>query len=485
MTLHTLTIHETHNLLKKKSFSAEELTESLLKRIEKVEPAVKAYITLTPEQALNEARNADRMISRGEMTPLTGIPLAIKDIISTKGTITTCASKILENYLPIYDATVLGKLKAAGAITLGKANMDEFAMGSSTENSYFGPSKNPWDLTTIPGGSSGGSAAAVAADECLGSLGTDTGGSIRQPATFCGVVGLKPTYGRVSRFGLIAFGSSLDQIGPLTKDVHDAALLMNVSAGYDPKDSTSVDIDAPDYTSFLKETLADITIGVPKEYFIEGIDPDVEISADKAIKVMESLGANIVKISLPHTEYALPVYYLIAPAEASSNLARYDGVKYGYRSPNDANLITMYKRTRSEGFGTEVKRRIMLGTYALSAGYYDAYYKKASQVRTLIKTDFEKAFRKCDVILTPTSPTPAFKIGEKIADPLQMYLSDVFTIPGNLAGIPAISIPCGFSRSGLPIGLQIMARHFAEGNLFQTAYAYEKSTEWHLKKPNL
>jgi len=485
MTLHTLTIHETHNLLKKKSFSAEELTKSLLKRIEKIEPAVKAYITLTPEQALNEARNADRMISRGEMTPLTGIPLAIKDIISTKGTITTCASKILENYLPIYDATVLGKLKAAGAITLGKSNMDEFAMGSSTENSYFGPSKNPWDLTTTPGGSSGGSAAAVAADECLGSLGTDTGGSIRQPATFCGVVGLKPTYGRVSRFGLIAFGSSLDQIGPLTKDVHDAALLMNVIAGYDPKDSTSVDIDAPDYTSFLKETLADITIGVPKEYFIEGIDPDVEISADKAIKVMKGLGAKIVKISLPHTEYALPVYYLIAPAEASSNLARYDGVKYGYRSSNDANLITMYKRTRSEGFGTEVKRRIMLGTYALSAGYYDAYYKKASQVRTLIKTDFEKAFQKCDVILTPTSPTPAFKIGEKIADPLQMYLSDVFTIPGNLAGIPAISIPCGFSRSGLPIGLQIMARHFAEGNLFQTAYAYEKSTEWHLKKPNL
>ncbi|MBW1679100.1 MAG: Asp-tRNA(Asn)/Glu-tRNA(Gln) amidotransferase subunit GatA [Deltaproteobacteria bacterium] len=485
MRLHTLTIHEVHERLKNKEFSAHELTKSLLERIEKVESKVNAYITLTPEKALQDAREADKMIARGEITPFTGVPLAIKDVLCTKGITTTCASKILENFIPIYDATVIKKLKKAGAVILGKTNMDEFAMGSSTENSHFGPTRNPWDLTTIPGGSSGGSAAAVAADECIASLGTDTGGSIRQPAACCGIVGLKPTYGRISRFGLIAFGSSLDQVGPLTKDVHDAALMMNVLAGHDPGDSTSVDIEVPDYTGFLKGKLPGIKIGVPKEYFIKGIDSETEMAVREAIKVMEGLGAKTVEISLPHTEYALPVYYLIAPAEASSNLARYDGVKYGYRSANDENLLTMYKKTRSEGFGPEVKRRIMLGTYALSAGYYDEYYGKASQIRTLIRMDFEKAFQKCDIIVTPTSPAPAFKIGEKVDDPLRMYLSDIFTIPANLAGIAAISVPCGFNHKGLPIGLQIISGPFAEEKIFQVAYAYEQNSDWHLKKPSL
>ena len=485
MDLHALTIHEAHEHLKNRDFSARELTQALLKRIEEVESKVKAYITVTQEKALNEAEQADNMIAAGEITPLTGIPLAIKDVLCTEGITTTCGSKILSNFMPVYDATVVRHLKKAGAITLGKVNMDEFAMGSSTENSAFGPSRNPWDLSTIPGGSSGGSAAAVAADECIASLGTDTGGSIRQPASCCGVVGLKPTYGRVSRFGLIAFGSSLDQVGPLTKDVRDAALLMNVLAGYDPQDSTSVNTEVPDYTTFLKSDLKGITIGVAKEYFIEGIDPEVEKAVKEALGILQSLGAKTVDIALPHTEYALPVYYLIAPAEASSNLARYDGVKYGYRAGKDENLIAMYKKTRSEGFGVEVKRRIMLGTYALSAGYYDAYYGKASQVRTLIRRDFEEAFKKCDVIVTPTAPTPAFKIGEKADDPLQMYLSDIFTIPVNLAGIAGISIPGGLTRNRLPIGLQIISGPFEEGKVLQTAFAYEQNTDWHVKKPNL
>ncbi|MBN2469036.1 MAG: Asp-tRNA(Asn)/Glu-tRNA(Gln) amidotransferase subunit GatA [Deltaproteobacteria bacterium] len=485
MQLHTLTIHEAHEQLKKKALSSQELTQSFLKRIEEVEARVKAYITLTPEQALEDAKEADRMIARGEMTALTGIPLAIKDVICTKGIATTCASKILGKFVPFYDATIYRRLKTAGAVTLGKANMDEFAMGSSTENSSFGPTRNPWDLSTIPGGSSGGSAAAVAADECIASLGTDTGGSIRQPASCCGIVGLKPTYGRVSRFGLIAFGSSLDQIGPLTKDVRDAALMMNVIAGYDPKDTTSVNTGVPDYTAFLKDDLAGVTIGVPREYFVAGIEAEVDTAVREAIEALKDLGANAVEISLPHTDYALSVYYLIAPAEASSNLARYDGVKYGFRSSDKGDLLNMYKRSRSEGFGPEVKRRIMLGTYALSAGYYDAYYKKASQVRTLIKKDFEKAFQTCDVIVTPTAPTPAFRIGEKIADPLQMYNSDVFTIPVNLAGIPASSIPCGFSSAGLPIGLQIIGGHFSEGKIMQVAHAYEQQTGWHKKRPLL
>jgi len=483
MDLHTLTIHKAHEGLKNRDFSARELTQALLARIEKVEPKIKAYITVTSEKALQEAEQADMMIAAGNLTPLTGIPLAIKDVLCTEEITTTCGSKILSNFVPVYDATVVRHLKKAGAITLGKANMDEFAMGSSTENSAFGPSHNPWDLSAIPGGSSGGSAAAVAADECIASLGTDTGGSIRQPAACCGVVGLKPTYGRVSRFGLIAFGSSLDQVGPLTKDVRDAALLMNVLAGYDPQDSTSVNKEVPDYTTFLRPDLKGITIGVAREYFIEGIDAEVEKAVKEALQVLQGLGAKTIDISLPYTEYALPVYYLIAPAEASSNLARYDGVKYGYRAGKNENLIAMYKKSRSEGFGAEVKRRIMLGTYALSAGYYDAYYGKASQVRTLIRKDFEEAFKKCDVIVTPTAPTPAFKIGEKTDDPLQMYLSDIFTIPVNLAGIAGISVPCGLTHNRLPIGLQIIAAPFEEGRVLQTAFAYEQNTDWHLKKP--
>jgi aspartyl-tRNA(Asn)/glutamyl-tRNA(Gln) amidotransferase subunit A len=485
MELHRLTIHEAHDLLRKKAVSARELTQSLLERIAGVEEKVKAFITLTPESALQEAEEADRRISRGELAPLTGIPLAIKDILCTRNITTTCASRILRSFVPVYDATVVEKVKSAGAVILGKANLDEFAMGSSTENSAYGPSRNPWDLTTIPGGSSGGSAAAVAADECLASLGTDTGGSIRQPAACCGVVGMKPTYGRVSRFGLIAFGSSLDQVGPLTKDVRDAALLLNVIAGYDPKDSTSLEVEVPDYESFLRADLQGVTIGVPKEYFIEGIDPEVTQAVREALAVMVSLGAKTKELSLPHTDYALPVYYLIAPAEASSNLARYDGVRYGHRAAGEEPLLSMYKKTRSEGFGTEVKRRIMLGTYALSAGYYDAYYGKASQVRTLIRRDFEEAFTKCDVLVTPTAPTPAFRIGEKTDDPLQMYLSDIFTIPVNLAGISGISLPCGFSSTGLPVGLQVIGGAFAEGKILQAAFAYEQATNWHRRKPAL
>ncbi len=486
MDLYDLTIHEAHERLRNRELSAKDLTNAVLERIEQVEPSVKAYITVTPEQARKDAENADRRIAQGEMTLLAGIPLAIKDVLCTQGIKTTCASKILKDFVPFYDATVMTKLKEAGAVTLGKVNMDEFAMGSSTENSHFGPTRNPWDLDAIPGGSSGGSATAVAAGECIASLGTDTGGSIRQPASFCGVVGLKPTYGRVSRYGLIAYGSSLDQVGPVTKDVRDAAMLLSVIAGYDSKDSTSVSIEVPDYSAFLKKDLAGLTVGVPREYFVEGIDREVESAVREALRVMKSLGATTVDISLPHTEYALPAYYLIAPAEASSNLARYEGVTYGLRLiDGDESLMAMYKRTRSQGFGAEVKRRIMLGTYALSAGYYDAYFKKASQVRTLIRQDFEQAFKECDIIVTPVAPTTAFKIGERLDDPIQMYLTDIFTIPANLAGIPGISVPCGFSRSGLPIGLQIMAGPFQEGNLLQAAYAYEQSTEWHIKKPQL
>jgi aspartyl-tRNA(Asn)/glutamyl-tRNA(Gln) amidotransferase subunit A len=380
---------------------------------------------------------------------------------------------------------VVQKLREAGAVFTGKTNMDEFAMGSSTETSYFGITRNPWDLERIPGGSSGGSAAAVAADECIASIGSDTGGSIRQPAALCGVVGMKPTYGRVSRFGLIAFASSLDQIGPFTKDVEDCAIMMGVIAGYDPRESTSVPTDVPDYREHLSRGIEGWTVGIPREYFIEGIDPEVMKAIQGAIKVVEGLGARCVEISLPHTEYCLAVYYIIAPAEASSNLARYDGVKYGFRSHDGRDLLEMYKKTRSEGFGAEVKRRIMIGTYALSSGYYDAYYKKASQVRALIKRDFDKAFKQCDVILTPTTPTPAFKIGEKTNDPLQMYLSDIFTISTNLAGIPGISVPCGFTAAGLPMGVQFLAGHFEEGKLIQIASAYEKSANFEKRRPLL
>ena len=485
MELYQLTAHRLHEMLLRKEVTCREITESVLKRIEKVEDRIHAYITLMPEQAMQQAARADALFQKGEAGPLTGIPLAIKDLICTQGVRTTCGSHILENFIPPYDATVVEKLKAAGTIFLGKANMDEFAMGSSTENSSFGPTRNPWDPTRIPGGSSGGSAAAVAADECIASLGSDTGGSIRQPASCCGIVGMKPTYGRVSRYGLVAFASSLDQIGPFAKDVRDTALLLTAISGHEPRDSTSVDIPVPDYTRALKNDVRSMVLGVPKECFIEGIDPEVESAVREAIRILEKLGARLVEVSLPHSDYALAVYYIIAPAEASSNLARYDGVKYGFRAQGNRDLLEMYKETRSQGFGTEVKRRIMLGTYALSAGYYEAYYRKASQVRTLIREDFQKAFSQCDVLLMPTAPTPAFHLGEKVDDPLQMYLSDIFTIPCNLAGLPGLSLPCGFSRPGLPIGLQVLSDHFQEEKIFRVAYAFEQNTEFHQRKPNL
>ncbi len=486
--LHYLTIHQAHKLLQEGQITSIELTEAVLRQIEKVESSIKAYITLTPELALEQARLADEKITQhrraGEdFNPLLGIPISIKDIICTEGIRTTCASRILENFIPPYDATVVAKLKEAGAVIVGKTNLDEFAMGSSTENSAFFPTRNPWDLDRVPGGSSGGSAAAVAAGECLASLGTDTGGSVRQPAAFCGVTGLKPSYGRVSRYGLVAFASSLDQIGPITRDVTDAAILLSIIAGHDPKDSTSVDEPVPDYLKALVPEIKGIKVGVPKEYFIEGMEEGVERAVREAIDCLEELGAEIIEISLPHTEYALPTYYLIAPAEASANLARYDGVKYGlHLSASD--LWDEYRLSRGNGFGPEVKRRIMLGTYALSAGYYDAYYLKAQKVRTLIKKDFDEAFEKVDVIIAPTSPTVAFRLGEKVEDPLKMYLSDVFTIPVNLAGICAISIPCGFSEN-LPVGLQIMGPAFGEEVILKVAYAYEQANSWHLKKPPL
>ena len=418
--------------------------------------------------------------------PLRGIPLAIKDVLCTEGTPTTCGSRILENFVPPYDATAVARLKAAGAILLGKTNTDEFTMGSSTENSAFFTTHNPWDLSRVPGGSSGGSAAAIAADECLGALGTDTGGSVRQPAALCGVVGLKPSYGRVSRYGLVAFASSLDQIGVLAKDVTDAALLLGVIAGHDPRDSTSMDVPVPDYNNGLGKgtDLGGVRVGVPKEYFIEGMQPEVEAAVRAAVGQLADLGAEIVEVSLPHTDYALPVYYLIAPAEASANLARYDGVRYGLRV-DGSGLIETYKATRGQGFGPEVKRRIMLGTYALSAGYYDAYYLKAQKARTLIKADFDAAFGQVDVIVAPTSPTTAFRIGEKVDDPLQMYLSDVFTLSMNLAGICGLSLPCGFDEAGLPIGLQVMGPAFGEEAVLRVAYAYEQATEWHKWRPPL
>jgi aspartyl-tRNA(Asn)/glutamyl-tRNA(Gln) amidotransferase subunit A len=437
------------------------------------------------ETAMAEARRADGEIRQGRIGLLTGIPIALKDICCTKGVRTTCGSKILENFIPPYDATVVEKLRAAGAVFTGKTNMDEFAMGSSTETSYYGVTRNPWDLDRIPGGSSGGSAAAVAADECIASIGSDTGGSIRQPASLCGVVGLKPTYGRVSRYGLIAFASSLDQIGPFTKDVEDCAIMLNAIAGYDGRESTSVPEPVPDYRSFLGKGVEGWRIGVPKEYFVEGLDPEVEAAVRRSIAVLEGAGATFVEISLPHTQYCLAVYYIVAPAEASSNLARYDGVKYGFRCPGGDDLIEMYKKSRAAGFGAEVKRRIMIGTYALSSGYYDAYYRKASQVRGLIKRDFDEAFRSCDVILTPTTPTPAFRIGEKTDDPLQMYLSDILTISTNLAGIPGISVPCGFTAAGLPIGVQFLAGHFQEGRLLQAASAYERQAQIDRRRPRL
>ncbi len=485
MGLENLTIHALREKLDKKEVSSVEVTRAVLKRIEETDDKINSYVTVCSEEALKAAEAADKRIAGGDIAPLTGIPMAVKDIFCTKEILTTCSSKILSNFVPPYDATSIARIKEQGAVILGKTNMDEFAMGSSTETSHFGTTKNPWDLTKIPGGSSGGSASSVAANQCIASLGTDTGGSIRQPAALCGIVGMKPTYGRVSRYGVVAFASSLDQVGPMTKDVEDAAILLGALAGHDPLDSTSIGCEAPDYKKALTGDIKGMKIGIPKEYFIEGLDAEVEQAVRDAIAKLEDLGAEVVDISLPHTEYAVAVYYIVAPAEASSNLARYDGVKFGHRTKEAGGLIEMYKKTRAEGFGGEVKRRIMLGTYALSAGYYDAYYLKAQQVRTLITEDFKAAFEKCDVIVTPTVPSPAFNVGEKTADPLQMYLSDIFTISCNLAGLPGISLPCGFSGSGLPIGLQVMGNHFGEETVLKAAHAYEQATEWHTKKPTL
>ncbi len=483
--LHQLTIHEAHELLKQRKVSSVELTKSALKRIDEIEKKVHACVTVTEDIALKEAKEADNRIASGDIAPLTGIPTLIKDVICTKGIRTTCSSKMLENFIPPYDATVIQKLKAQKAVIIGKTNMDEFAMGSSTEHSAFFPTYNPWDLSRVPGGSSGGSAAAVAADEVIYALGSDTGGSIRQPAGFCNVVGLKPTYGRVSRFGLVAFASSLDQIGSLTKDVTDCALVMNAIAGYDPRDSTSVPYPIPNYTLPLVPDLKGLRIGIPREYFVEGMQNEVRVALEIAIEKLGELGAEIDwEASLPHTKYALAAYYILAPSEASANLARYDGVKYGFREQNANNVIEATEKTRQFGFGPEVKRRIMLGTYALSAGYYDAYYLKAQKVRTLIKQEFDQAFKKYDALVTPTSPTAAFKIGEKLDDPLQMYLSDVCTLPINIAGIPAISIPAGFADN-LPIGMQIMGKPFSEETLLRIAFAYEQATDWHKRKPPL
>jgi aspartyl-tRNA(Asn)/glutamyl-tRNA(Gln) amidotransferase subunit A len=484
MELPFLTIREISRLIREKEISPVELTKSVLNRIDEIDPKLHTYISVLKDEARSTAKEAEKLILSGSyLGPLHGVPISIKDIFLVKGTRTTCGSKILENFVSPYDATVVERLKTAGAVIVGKNNMDEFAMGSSTENSYFGPTRNPWDLERVPGGSSGGSAACVAASLCFASVGTDTGGSIRQPAALCGIVGLKPTYGRVSRFGMIAFASSLDQAGPITKTVEDTALMLDAIVGGDLRDSTSVHFPVPDYTKHIKDEIKGIRIGVPKEYFIKGIDVEIEKSVMAAISLIEDLGGSIEEISLPHTEYAVSVYYILAPSEASSNLARYDGVRYGFRVPDVNSLRDMYTRTRAGGFGTEVKRRIMIGTYALSAGYYDAYYLKAQRVRTLIKRDFDEAFKRVDVILTPTSPESAFKIGEKTDDPLKMYLSDIFTIPCNLVGLPGLSIPCGFTSGGLPIGLQILGKPFDEETLLRVAHNYELHTNWGKRRP--
>lgn len=485
MEIYDLTIHELHDKLKTGEVSAVEATSAMLDRIETVEPQIGSFITVAPEQALADAAAADRRIAAKNIDLLTGIPLALKDIFLTEGIRTTCGSKILNNFVPPYSATSFEKLKQAGAVLLGKLNQDEFAMGSSNESSAYGCTRNPWDQTRIPGGSSGGSAAAIAARQATATLGTDTGGSIRQPASHCGCVGLKPTYGRVSRYGVIAYASSLDQVGPLTRDVTDSAIMLAAVAGHDPKDSTSVDVAVPDYLAALTGTIKGLRIGLPKEYYIAGLDADVQSAMNSAIETYRRLGAEFVDISLPHTDYAVATYYLIATAEASSNLARYDGVRFGHRTENADNLLEMYCKSRSEGFGAEVKRRIMLGTYALSAGYYDAYYVKAQKVRTLIMRDFIQAFEGVDVILTPVAPTPAFRIGEKTNDPLQMYLSDIFTIPVNLAGTCGISVPAGFSADGLPIGLQLIGKPFGEETILRAAHAFEQATDWHMKRAPL
>ena len=485
MELHTLTIHQLHHLLKQRTVSSREATEAFLARIETTDSRINAFITVVADHALAAADAADRRIADGDCAPLTGIPLALKDIFLTEGVRTTCASRMLQEFIAPYDATAWARLKKQGAVLLGKLNQDEFAMGSSSENSAFGPTRNPWDIERIPGGSSGGSAAAIAAQQAIATLGTDTGGSIRQPASHCGCVGLKPTYGRVSRYGVIAYASSLDQVGPVTRDVTDAALLLQSIAGHDPLDSTSIDQAVPDYTASLKNDIKGLKIGLPKEYFIDGLDSDVQRSMDTAIDHLRSQGAEFIEVSLPHTSYAVACYYLIATAEASSNLARYEGVRFGHRADDSQGLLEMMMQSRAEGFGAEVKRRIMLGTYALSSGYYDAYYLKAQKVRTLIQRDFTEAFANVDILLTPVAPTPAFKISEKSADPLQMYLSDIFTIPVNLAGICGISVPARPSSTGLPIGLQLIGRPFGEETILRAAYSFEQTTDWHRQKAML
>jgi aspartyl-tRNA(Asn)/glutamyl-tRNA(Gln) amidotransferase subunit A len=475
MELYEMSAWEAREKVRSGEVKAVELTEAVLARADEVEERVRAYVTLTPEAALAAAREADDKLARGEDPGRAGgLPMAVKDVLCTRGVRTTCSSRILENYVPVYDATVVERLKAEGLVMTGKANMDEFAMGSSTENSYFQTTRNPWDLDTVPGGSSGGSAAAVAAGEALWALGSDTGGSIRQPASFCGLVGMKPTYGMISRYGLVAFASSLDQVGPITRDVRDCALLLSLLAGHDPRDTTSLKVDVPDFLDCLEGGVKGMRFGLPVELMGEGLAPGVRARIEESVKLLEGLGATVEETSLPSLSYALSAYYIIAPAEASSNLARFDGVRYGFRAEGGEDVLEMYGLTRAEGFGQEVKRRIILGTYALSAGYYDAYYGQAQKIRTLIIRDFESAFSRYDLLLSPTSPTVAFRIGEKVDDPLSMYLSDVCTIPVNLAGIPALSLPCGLD-SGMPVGLHMMGRVLGEAGLLKAAYAFEQA----------
>ena len=483
-TLPSLTIQEARSLLDSREISSMELTKAVLERIGQIEDSVKAFVSVNEELAIEQAELADERIAACNAAPLTGIPMQLKDNMATRGVATTCSSRMLENYIPPYDATVTRRLYEQSAVLVGKGNLDEFAMGSSTENSAFFPTRNPWDLDRVPGGSSGGPAAAVAASECFYSLGSDTGGSIRQPASLCGVVGLKPTYGLVSRYGLVAFASSLDQIGPITKDVTDCALVLNAIAGYDPRDSTSLNAEIPDYTGSLGRDLSGLRIGVPTEYFVEGMEPGVEDATRKSIELLDRLGAEIVEISLPHTSYALAVYYILAPSECSANLARYDGVKYGLSDRDAETMWDALEQTRGKGFGPEVKRRIMLGTYALSAGYYDAFYLKAQRVRTIIRREFELAFESVDAIVSATSPTVAFELGAKTSDPVQMYLSDVLTLPANIAGIPGMSIPAGMS-DGLPVGLQILGKALGEQTIFRIAHALEQATDWHTLRPSL
>ena len=483
-TLPALTIHEARALLDSRQVSSVDLTKAVLERIAQIEDKVKAFVTVTEDLAIEQAERADARIANGDAMPLTGIPMQLKDNMATRGVTTTCSSRMLENYVPPYDATVTRRLYDQSAVLVGKGNLDEFAMGSSTENSAFFPTRNPWDMERVPGGSSGGPAAAVAASECFYSLGSDTGGSIRQPASLCGVVGLKPTYGLVSRYGLVAFASSLDQIGPITKDVTDCALVMNAIAGHDPKDSTSLNIEAPDYTNALGRDLEGLRIGVPTEYFVEGMEPGVEDATRESIEILRQLGAEVVEMSLPHTSYALAVYYILAPSECSANLARYDGVKYGFSDREADTMWDALEQTRGQGFGPEVKRRIMLGTYALSAGYYDAFYLKAQRVRTIIRREFESAFKGMDAIVSATSPTVAFELGAKTSDPVQMYLSDVLTLPANIAGIPGMSIPAGLS-DGLPVGLQILGKALGEETIFRIAHALEQATEWHKMRASI